>query len=43
LLRNAGCQVDFTTYANVDHDSWTLTYNNPEIYDWLLKFEKSQN
>lgn len=29
----------FTLYPNVKHDSWTITYNNPEIYQWLLQFE----
>lgn len=36
MLRGAGCNVDFTTYANADHDSWTETYTNPGLYDWLL-------
>ena len=36
LLRQAGCNVEFTTYANADHDSWTETYTNPRLYDWLL-------
>ena len=40
LLRNAGCQVEFTTYANADHDSWTQTYTNPKIYDWLLSHRR---
>lgn len=35
-LRGAGCNVEFTTYANADHDSWTATYTNPALYDWLL-------
>ena len=42
LLREAGCSVQFTTYANADHDSWTGTYNNPEIYNWLLSHSKPQ-
>ena len=36
MLRAAGCDVKFTTYADADHDSWTETYTNPELYDWLL-------
>lgn len=31
--------TEFTLYPNVKHDSWTTTYNNPEIYKWLLKFK----
>ena len=42
-LRDAGCSVEFTTYANADHDSWTETYQNPEIYDWLLSHSKPQD
>lgn len=28
--------VAFTVYPGVQHDSWTQTYNNPLLYDWLL-------
>ncbi len=26
-----------TVYPNALHDSWTATYENPELYEWLLK------
>jgi DNA-binding beta-propeller fold protein YncE/predicted esterase len=26
----------FTIYPDLYHDSWTRTYSNPAIYDWLL-------
>ena len=42
LLRAAGCEVNFTTYANADHDSWSETYSNPAIYDWLLSHQRPQ-
>ncbi len=42
LLRTAGCQVNFTTYANADHDSWSETYTNPAIYEWLLSHQRPQ-
>jgi predicted peptidase len=29
--------VTFTIYPQRGHDSWTQTYSNPEIYDWMLK------
>ena len=29
-----------TIYNNVAHDSWTETYDNEKIYDWMLKFKK---
>lgn len=31
-----GKKVKFTTYPNVGHDSWTETYNNPELYKFFL-------
>ncbi|MDQ7817225.1 MAG: dienelactone hydrolase family protein [Melioribacteraceae bacterium] len=31
-----------TIYPEAGHDSWTETYNNPEIYEWLLSHSKSQ-
>jgi predicted peptidase len=35
-LHRRGNQARFTRYAGVGHDSWTRTYDNPEVYDWLL-------
>ena len=43
MLRDAGCSVEFTTYSNADHDSWTETYQNPAIYEWLLSHRKPQS
>ncbi|MCC8034744.1 MAG: dienelactone hydrolase family protein [Rikenellaceae bacterium] len=28
--------VKFTAYPGVKHDSWTQTYENPEVWEWLL-------
>ncbi len=36
-LREFGCDVKFTVYPGVGHDSWTQTYDNPELYEWFLK------
>ena len=37
-LKKAGAtNVQFTIYPEAKHDSWTETYNNPELYAWLLK------
>ncbi len=30
----------FTIYPDLYHDSWTRTYNNPDIYTWLLTKKK---
>ena len=37
LLRLGGCNVKFTVSPDADHDSWTETYTNPALYDWLLE------
>ena len=39
-LRQCGGNVKFTTYPNADHDSWTVTYENPELYRWLLRHKR---
>ena len=36
-LRAAGSNVKFTIYPDAVHDAWTETYNNPEVYRWLLE------
>ena len=36
-LRKYGGKVKFTVYPKAEHDSWTVTYENPELYRWLLR------
>jgi len=36
MLRGAGCDVRFTVHPDAEHDSWTETYANPGLYEWLL-------
>jgi predicted peptidase len=37
-LKEAGAKnLKFTLYPNANHDSWTETYNNPEMWNWLLQ------
>jgi len=37
-LKEAGAKhVKFMLYPDAKHDAWTATYNNPEVWDWLLK------
>jgi predicted peptidase len=36
-LEECGVNVRFTLYPDAEHDSWTETYNNPELYTWLLQ------
>jgi predicted peptidase len=39
-LEDCGANVKFTVYPDAGHDSWTETYNNPELYNWLLENKK---
>jgi predicted peptidase len=40
--KRAGIQeVELTVYPEAQHDSWTETYNNPKLYEWLLKHERA--
>lgn len=32
--------VKLTIYPGVGHDSWTETYNNPDLYSWFLSHKK---
>ena len=41
-LKKAGGDVKFTRYPEAGHDSWTETYNNPELYEWFLKHQRGQ-
>ncbi len=36
-LKKIEGNVKFTIYPEAGHDSWTETYNNPEVYKWLLE------
>jgi len=40
-LKEVGSDVKFTTYPGVEHNSWGVTYENPEIYEWLLRHKIS--
>jgi predicted peptidase len=33
-------EVRFTVYPEAAHNAWTETYNNPELYAWLLEHQK---
>jgi predicted peptidase len=40
-LKRAGVSdLKLTIYPEADHDSWTVTYANPELYDWFLKHRR---
>ena len=36
-LRACGGGVRFTVYPDAGHNSWTRTYENPDLYEWFLR------
>jgi predicted peptidase len=44
LLKNRGMKdVKLTVYPEAGHDSWTATYDNPELYRWFLEHQRPAN
>ena len=42
MLQHMGVKrVDLTIYPDAQHDSWTESYANPELYDWFLRHQRS--
>jgi predicted peptidase len=41
-LKQLGNDVKFTRYPEAGHDSWTVTYNNPELYQWFLQHKRGE-
>ena len=41
-LKKIGAPVKCTVYPEAQHDSWTETYNNQELYDWMLKQKRQK-
>ncbi len=39
-LKKHGSSIKFTIYPEARHDSWTKTYDNPELYKWFLKHSR---
>jgi predicted peptidase len=42
-LKRAGGEVQLTVYPEAQHDSWTETYNNPKLYEWLLSHKRKED
>lgn len=40
-LKQVSNEARFTRYPDAGHDSWTETYNNPELYEWFLQHKRS--
>jgi predicted peptidase len=36
-LKKNGGKPKLTIYPEAGHDSWTETYNNSKLYEWLLE------
>ncbi len=41
-LRKCGAEPMLTIYPEAQHDSWTQTYDDPKLYDWLLQHKKGK-
>jgi predicted peptidase len=39
-LKKADAEAKLTIYPDALHDSWSATYDNPEIYEWLLAHKR---
>lgn len=37
IQAKGGVRVQLTVYPDLEHDSWTITYDSPWFYDWMLK------
>jgi CubicO group peptidase (beta-lactamase class C family)/pimeloyl-ACP methyl ester carboxylesterase len=41
-IKQLGGEPKLTIYPELEHDSWTVTYENPEFYAWLLAQKRPQ-
>jgi predicted peptidase len=41
-VKRAGGDVRFTVYPEATHNSWKETYDNQEVYDWLLAHRRAK-
>jgi predicted peptidase len=39
-LKKYGNDAKLTVYPEAGHDSWTETYDNPKLYEWLLEHKR---
>ncbi|MEJ5258862.1 MAG: prolyl oligopeptidase family serine peptidase [Anaerohalosphaeraceae bacterium] len=42
-VNRAGGKAKLTIYPDAEHDSWTQTYDNPELYQWLLSHRRERD
>ncbi|MDF1739201.1 MAG: prolyl oligopeptidase family serine peptidase [Verrucomicrobiales bacterium] len=43
LRKNSNSGAKLTVYPKANHDSWTETYDNPELYKWFLSKSLTPN
>lgn len=41
-LKSCGGDATLTVYPEAEHDSWTETYENPELYSWMLSHSRKR-
>jgi len=41
-IKKAGGNPRFTIYPEAEHDSWTESYDNQELYEWFLQHKKEK-
>jgi len=39
-VRKCGGDAEMTIYPDAEHDSWTRTYANPRVFQWLLEHSR---
>jgi len=42
-LQKHNSRVKFTVYPEANHDSWTESYDNPELYSWFLEHKRYEH
>jgi predicted peptidase len=41
-LKTIGAKPKLTIYPDAGHDSWTKAYDDPELWDWLVKQKREE-
>ena len=41
-LKARGGNVRLTVYPDAGHDSWTESYANPKLYEWMLAQKRAK-
>ena len=42
-MKKAGApEVKFTRYPDKGHDAWTVTYDDPKLYEWFLEHKRGE-